>query len=92
MADDRPLPEGWRIDGLWTGIASGHPEYQQFPRGVQPSDAEVAAADRIVVTYTSRRTGVTDYRTIPGATHKRQVGSIIRYTTRRVSPPGKRSR
>jgi hypothetical protein len=92
MADKRPLPEGWRIDGLWTGIASGNPHYQAFPKGTQPTDAEVSNADRIVVTYISRKTGVTDYRTIPGAMSKRQVGAIIRYTTRRVSPPGRTSR
>jgi hypothetical protein len=94
MADstNRAIPEGWRIDGLWTGIASNNPHYHHYPKGTQPTDADVAAADRIVVTYTSRRTGVTDYRTIPGASSRRQVGALIRYTTRRVSPPGKRSR
>lgn len=93
MADkkSRVLPEGWRIEGLWYNISSGNPDYREVnPRTV--TDAEIASADRIIISYTSRKTGVTDWRTIPGADSKVMVGNIIRYTTRRVSPPGKRSR
>jgi len=92
MANKGPLPEGWRIDGLWTGIASGNPHYEQYPKGQQPTDAEVANSERIVVSYFSRKTGVTDYRTVPGAMNKRQVGALIRYTVRVASPPGRKSR
>lgn len=92
MAKNSPLPEGWRIDSLWTGIASGNPHNEPFPKGKQPSDAQVANADRIVVTYTSRKTRQVEYRTIAGAMNKAQVGALIRYTTRVVSPVGNRSR
>lgn len=90
MAKNSPLPEGWRIDGLWTGIASGNPHYEPYPKGTQPSDAEVANAERIIVTYHSRKTGETEHRTIAGAMNKAQVGALIRYTTRVVSPVGKK--
>lgn len=91
MADGRALPEGWRIEGLWTGVKTGGAEYTPVNTRTV-TDAQIAGADRIVVSYTSRRTGVTDYRMIGRATSKRQIGSIIRYTTRRVSPVGRRSR
>lgn len=87
----RALPEGWRIEGLWTGIGSSSESYTEVDTR-RVTDAEIASADRIVVSYTSRRTGVTDYRTIHGAESKRQLGAIIRYTTRRVSPTGRGSR
>ena len=87
----RALPEGWRIEGLWTGIAAGNPDYREVDNRTV-SDAEIGSAERIVVSYKSRKTGVVDHRTIHGAANRAQLGAIIRYTTRRISPVGRRSR
>lgn len=86
----RTLPEGWRIEGLWTGIGAGNPSYKEV--GARVSDSEIEAADRIVVSYTSRRTGSKEWRTIHGATSKRAVGNLIRRVTRSVSPVGRENR
>ena len=89
-SNPRPLPQGWRIEGLWSGIGAGNPRYKEV--GARISDSEIEAADRIVVSYTSRRTGSKEYRTIHGATSKRSVGSLIRTTVKRTSPVGRENR
>lgn len=75
------LPDGWKIVSL-------HREGdkpQTVNRG-RVSDRDIESADAIRVSYTSRRTGVTTYRTIHGADSKDSIGDIIRTTTRVVSP------
>lgn len=79
MARSKSLPDGWKI-------VSTHQEGQKAKVGPRPSDAQIANADAIRVSYTSRSTGVTTYRTIHGAKSRRQVGDIIDRTTRVVSP------
>jgi hypothetical protein len=79
---DRPLPDGWRLVSL-------HQSGQE-PRIItarqRVSDADIARADAIRVSYTSRRTGLTSFRTIHGANSKAQIGDLIRTVTRVVSP------
>lgn len=87
----RDLPEGWRIEGMWYGIASGNPDFREVHNQRDITDSDIQSADRIVVSYTSRRTGNVDYRTIAGAMSKKMIGNIIKYTTRVVSPVGGRS-
>jgi lipopolysaccharide/colanic/teichoic acid biosynthesis glycosyltransferase len=79
MARRKSLPDGWKIVSL-------HSEGQRPIVGPRPSDAKIAQADAIRVSYTNRRTGVTTFRTIHGAKSRRQVGDIIDRTTRVVSP------
>lgn len=77
-----PLPEGWRIVSLHR---EGH-KPEVITKGGKVTDDAVANADAIRVSYTSRSTGVTSYRTIHGAESKAQVGDLIRNVTRVVSP------
>lgn len=79
MARSKSLPDGWRIVSL-------HSEGAKPKMTTRPSDAQILAADAIRVAYTSRRTGLTTYRTIHGAKSRAQVGTLIRNVTRVVSP------
>lgn len=83
MANNKPLPEGWRIVSLH--YADGRDAKVVPPRGRIGDDA-IANADAIRVSYTNRRTGLTAYRTIHGAGSKTKIGDLIRNTIRIVSP------
>lgn len=72
-----PLPDGWRIEGLWTD--------GERTVTTNPTDAEVRAADAIIVSYTDDLGK--DYRTIHGAPLGiDQVGDLIEAVTERDSP------
>lgn len=83
MANNKPLPDGWRIVSLH--YADDRPA-EIIPARGRVSDAKIAGADAIRVSYTNRSTGLTAYRTVHGAGSKAKVGDLIRRTTRVVSP------
>lgn len=72
------LPKGWTFEALGN---TGTP----LRANPDPTDREIAGADRIVVAYTDSM-GKT-YRTIHGADSRRQVGKLITYVTIPNSPP-----
>lgn len=82
MATSQPLPQGWRIAGLYV---HGAGTFKVDP-GKRVTDSDIERSDAVIVAYTSRRTGTTVHRTIHGAQSKQGVGDIIRFTTRVVSP------
>lgn len=88
--DSPKLPEGWAIEGLWTGMNTGNPKYTEVTTDAV-TNTQVENANRIVVSYTSPETGAKEYRTIHGADSVAQIGSLINYTTKRVSPVGRKS-
>jgi hypothetical protein len=79
----KPLPEGWRIVSLHYGDDR---DPTIVPVRGRITDAKIAAADAIRVSYTNKRNGVVTYRTIHGASSKTKVGDLIRNVTRVVSP------
>lgn len=75
---DTELPAGWKVHGLWT-------QDKGLKVNPDPSASDISAADAIVVSYTDALG--TDYRTIHGASSRKQVGDLIRKITLKYSPP-----
>lgn len=78
----RKMPEGWRIVSLHYADPS-----RPARIGPRPSDATIAGADAIRVSYTPR--GATEpvaFRTIHGASSRQQIGDLITRVTKVASP------
>lgn len=78
----RTLPDGWKIVSLHYADESKEPRV-----GPRPSDAQIAAADSIRVSYTPR--GASEpiaYRTIHGAPNREAIGDLISRVIRVASP------
>jgi hypothetical protein len=79
---ERKMPEGWHIVSLHYADPS-----RPARVGSRPSDAQIAGADAIRVSYKPH--GATEpvaYRTIHGASSRQQIGDLINRVTKVVSP------
>ena len=78
----RTLPEGWQIVSLHYADPNKPPRV-----GPRPSDAAIASADAIRVSYKPR--GASQpiaYRTIHGANSRAQIGNLITQVIKVASP------
>lgn len=73
---------------LWQYGRTGEPTREEV-NSRTVTDAQIQDADTIVVSYTSKKTGVTQYRQIHGAMGRDQLADIITHVTRIVSPTRK---
>lgn len=73
MANQRQMPDGWEIVSLHYSDASRSPKV-----GPRPSDASIADADAIRVSYTPPgHSEPVAYRTIHGAPSRKAIGDHI---------------
>lgn len=72
------LPEGWSVEGLWDA------DRRELEPNTDPTDAEIAAADAIVIKYEDELG--TDYRTVHGALDWDALADLIEVVIEPDSP------
>lgn len=72
------LPDGWAVEGLWDA------DERKLDRNTEPTDAEIADADAIVIKYEDDLG--TDYRTVHGALDWDALADLIEMVIENDSP------